>query len=93
MNKPAPATDQHYSMSLEDRRHLTLTGVTDVESFDEGAVVLHTYGGRLIVTGKELHVASLQLENGRLQVNGSVDAVVYDSPGSKRRGLMRRTPT
>lgn len=90
MNKPAPAPEQHYSMSLDDRRHLTLTGVTDVESFDETAVVLHTHGGRLIVTGKELHVSSLQLENGRLTVNGSIDAAVYDTPGSKRRGFMRR---
>ena len=41
---------------------------------------------RLILTGSGLHVARLQLEEGRLTVEGSIDSAAYDGPGVKRRG-------
>ncbi|MGN0747146.1 MAG: YabP/YqfC family sporulation protein, partial [Aristaeellaceae bacterium] len=63
-----------------------VTGVTDVESFDDGAVVLHTHGGRLTLTGTGLHVSSLQLEEGRLTVDGVIDSAAYEGGTARRRG-------
>ena len=80
------AAEKNYGMTLERRGRAAITGVTDVESFDETAVILHTHGGRLILTGSGLHVNSLQLEEGRLTVEGSIDSAAYDGPGGKRRG-------
>ena len=80
------AAEKSYGMILERRGRAAITSVTDVESFDETAVILHTHGGRLILTGSGLHVASLQLEEGRLTVEGSIDSAAYDGPGGKRRG-------
>lgn len=88
MNKSSATPETSYSLILENRKRLQLTGVTDVDSFDEESVVLRTQGGRLIITGKELHVSSLQLEHGRLQVEGCIDAAVYD--GGRRRGWLHR---
>ena len=85
------AAEKNYGMTMERRGRAAITGVTDVESFDETAVILHTHGGRLILTGSGLHVASLQLEEGRLTVEGSIDSAAYDGPGVKRRGgFLRR---
>ena len=42
-------TELPHSLSLQDRRKLTVSGVEDVESFDENAVVLQTCGGLLIL--------------------------------------------
>ncbi len=82
---------QAYGLTLDKREKAVLTGVTDVERFDESEVVLHTHGGRLVVTGTGLHVSSLQLEEGRLLVDGAIDGVVYDGTTPKRRGgFLRR---
>ena len=78
--------DKAYGMTLDRREKAVLTGVTDVERFDDSEVVLHTHGGRLVLTGTGLHVSSLQLEEGRLLVEGAIDGAVYDGGAPKRRG-------
>ena len=84
-------TEKPYGLTMDRREKAVLTGVTDVERFDENEVVLHTHGGRLILTGTGLHVSSLQLEEGRLLVDGTIDGAVYDSGAMKRRGgFLRR---
>ena len=88
MNQP---TEKSYGLTLDRREKAVLTGVTDVERFDESEVVLHTHGGRLVLTGTGLHVSSLQLEEGRLLVDGAIDGVVYEGGTPKRRGgFLRR---
>lgn len=85
------ATGKPYGISLEKREKAVLTGVTDVERFDENEVVLHTHGGRLTLTGTGLHVSSLQLEEGRLLVDGAIDGLRYDGGAAPRRGgFLRR---
>ena len=80
----------NYGLTLDRRDKAALTGVTDVERFDESEVILHTHGGRLILTGTGLHVSSLQLEEGRLLVDGSIDGILYDGSTPKRRGNFLR---
>ena len=83
--------EKNYGLSIDRREKAVLTGVTDVERFDENEVVLSTHGGRLVLTGTGLHVSSLQLEEGRLLVDGAIDGVVYDGGAMKRRGgFLRR---
>ena len=65
-------------LTLEDRRRLPVTGVQDVESFDENAVVLHTNRGVLIVKGRELHLKQLSVDGGQVAVDGNVDALLYE---------------
>ena len=84
-------TEKPYGLTMDRREKAVLTGVTDVERFDENEVVLHTHGGRLILTGTGLHVSSLQLEEGRLLVDGTIDGAVYDGGAMRRRGgFLRR---
>ena len=80
------AAEKNYGMTMERRGRAAITGVTDVESFDETAVILHTHGVRLILTGSGLHVASLQLEEGRLTVDGVIDSAAYEGGAARRRG-------
>ena len=83
-------TEKPYGLTLDRREKAVITGVTDVERFDENEVVLSTHGGRLILTGTGLHVSSLQLEEGRLLVDGAIDGVMYDGGVAKRRGRFLR---
>ena len=67
-----------HKLSLENRGTLTVTGVEDVESFDEQAVILLTGQGALVIRGSGLHLRSLSLEGGSVIVEGSVDALTYE---------------
>lgn len=90
MNRMPETPEKAYGVTVERRQKATVTGVTDVESFDEAAVVLHTHGGRLTISGAGLHVSSLQLEEGRLSLEGTIDGAVYDGQPGRRRGFLRR---
>ena len=63
---------------LQDRKRLSMTGVTEVVRFDDTAVVLRTCLGSLIVQGQQLQLKTLALEGGQVEINGTVSALVYE---------------
>lgn len=90
MNRMPESTEKPCGVIIERRQRASITGVTDVERFDEAAVILHTHGGRLTISGAGLHVSSLQLEEGRLALEGTIDGAVFDGQPGRRRGFLRR---
>lgn len=79
-----------HSVNLQDRRRLTVSGVEDVESFDENAVVLQTAGGLLILRGSALHIDKLSIEGGELLVTGRIDSLVYEDGPAVKGGFFAR---
>lgn len=77
-----------HKMQLNERRELTMTGVTEVVSFDESAVVLRTSLGSLLIQGKQLQLKTLSLDGGQVAVEGTVSALVYEEP--RQTGFWRR---
>lgn len=77
-----------HKLQLNERRQLTMTGVTEVVSFDEGAVILQTSLGTLIVQGRELQLKTLSLEGGQVAVDGNISALTYKEP--RQNGGWRR---
>ena len=73
-------TQLPHKLSLNERRELTMTGVTEVVSFEETAVVLRTALGTLIVQGAGLQLKTLSLDGGQVAVDGSVSALIYEEP-------------
>lgn len=69
-----------HKLTLNERAHLTMTGVTEVVSFDETAVVLKTSLGLLTVQGQDLKLKTLSLEGGQVAVDGDVSALIYEQP-------------
>ena len=66
-----------HNLILEDRQKLSLSGVTDVESFNENEVSLYTSQGELVIRGKNLHVDEVSLETGDMEISGEVRSLVY----------------
>ena len=79
-------TEKKSTLTLRDRYNLTLDGVCDVLSFDEGAVVLQTRLGTLTIEGKGLHILSLNLEAGTVAVEGGIGALFYTEKGTDGKG-------
>ena len=75
-------TDQHlpHRLSLNERKELSMTGVTEVVSFDDTAVVLRTQLGMLMVHGQQLQLKTLSLEGGQVAVDGNISALIYEEP-------------
>ena len=69
-----------HQLMLEDRQRLTVSGVSDVDSFDDTAIVVHTDMGELTIKGEGLHISRLNVETGDLKVEGSVQALTYAEP-------------
>ena len=78
-----------HRLSLENRQHLVLTGVTDVDRFDENTVLLRTCRGPVSVRGEGLQLRSLSVEGGQAAVDGQIDAVVYEA-APRQGGFLRR---
>lgn len=69
-----------HRLQLDNRNRLTMTGVTEVVSFEDTAVVLQTSQGTLTVQGEGLQLKTLSLEGGQVAVDGQVSALVYEEP-------------
>ena len=82
------AADHH--VILEGRASLSVSGVEEVESFDEHAIVMRTAQGTLVVRGEELHIEKLSLDGGDLRVEGMVDSLTYEDDGGVRGGFLAR---
>lgn len=83
----APEARAH-TITLNDRKRLVITGVEDVDCFNEQIVVLKTPLGTLTVTGAGMNMSQLSVEDGRVSLEGEVDALEYS--GLKHRGVLGR---
>ena len=90
MSREETGAEAAYGITIDHRARAAVTGVENVESFDEKQIVLHTAGGELVITGSGLHVESLQLEEGKLTLTGRVDAAAYGSERRARSSFFRR---
>ena len=78
-----------HKLSLNERNALSVSGVSEVISFDDNAVVMRTGMGLLTVHGQQLQLKNLSLEGGMVAVEGTVAALVYEEPRQSR-GILGR---
>lgn len=81
-----------HRLELEGRERLLVTGVEEVERFDEEEIVMNTTAGTLVVGGSGLHIGKLNLDGGELHVDGSIHTLLYEDrmPRNNQGGLFRR---
>ena len=68
---------KNHTLILENRTSLTISGITDIDRFDEREIVIFTQQGELSITGRELHIRSVSLEQGDLTVEGEIWSLLY----------------
>ena len=81
------AVNLPHTLTLLERKKLTMTGALEVVSFEEDGAVLKTVQGTLIIQGQQLKLKTLSLEGGQVDVSGTVIALHYEQP---RAGGLRR---
>ena len=84
------STLQH-RVELVERERLTVSGVEEVERFDEEEIVMRTAAGTLVVGGTGLHIGKLDLDGGALHVDGAIHSLFYeDRTAGKQSGFLNR---
>jgi len=79
-----------HSVLLENRARLAVSGVEDVESFDENLINMAIGDGALVIRGSGLHIEKLSLDGGDMLVTGFVDSLSYEDRGSRQGSLLSR---
>ena len=77
------------NLTLEDRTHLTVSGVEEVMSFDEREIAMRTGHGDLIVRGEGMTISKLNVEGGDVHIHGEITQLCYEEPAPER-GLWAR---
>ena len=85
-NMAKPASHLH-TVQMDQRKQAMLTGVTDVCSFHETEIVLKVENSVMVITGEQLHIGKLLLEDGRLDIQGHIDGLIYEKPRLASRSL------
>ena len=80
-----------HRLELNNRERLTVSGVEEVERFDEEEIVMRTTAGILVVGGANLHIGKLNLDGGELHVDGEIQTMLYeDRSAIPQGGFFRR---
>ncbi len=80
------------TLTLENRERLGITGVEKVESFNNESVILATNKGRLTIKGSNISISKLNVEEGRLTVNGNINSLLYTENNAEKdkSGLVKK---
>ena len=73
------------SLSLENRKILSITGVNEVINFDEEKISLKTDLGPLLIKGSELKMNKLDVQNGEVIIGGFISNIDYLNKINKRK--------
>ena len=91
MQEERKVIKQPHNVIMEDRKIVTVSGVADIDSFDEQTVILYTDMGELTIKGYNLHINKLNVDTGELSVEGEIYSLVYvDEQPSKGGGFLSK---
>ncbi|MGN0682144.1 MAG: YabP/YqfC family sporulation protein [Oscillospiraceae bacterium] len=68
-----------HNVIIESRKTIRVSGVNDIDSLTESRAILSTVMGEIVVKGEDLHVVSLNEENGDLIMSGKINSLTYSN--------------
>ncbi|SHK07564.1 sporulation protein YabP [Anaerobranca californiensis DSM 14826] len=85
---------KEHKLTLIEQKKLEITGIEEVDSFNQEEVILVTHDNNLIaIRGEDLNVKNLNTELGKVNIEGMVYEILYAAQrdgGKKGKGLMGR---
>lgn len=72
-----------HKILIDERKDLTISGVSEVKSFDDETLVLNTVAGLLTIKGTALKIINFNTATGDLSANGKIYALAYTSSPEK----------
>ena len=90
-NSPKGTVQEHDAI-MKGRRLLDITGVKQVESFDNEEFLLETVMGFLAIKGENLQMKNLDVDRGIVSIKGKIFELVYidEHNGEKAKGFFSK---
>jgi len=82
--EPKRLPERPHRVVIDAREKLNVTGVMDVDSFNENEIIFVTTCGAVTVGGEDLHISRLNLEDGQLIVEGKIQSLDYSDHEEQR---------
>lgn len=79
-----------HNIILEERKNMTVTGVSDIDSFDEETIIVFTDLGELTIRGYNLHINKIDVDDGELSVEGDIYSLAYSDQASQKAGFFSK---
>lgn len=72
-----PMNKSPHKIVIDSRTKVVITAVEDMDSFNENEVILLSNHGFITITGEDLHISKLNLDDGQLVVEGKIQSIDY----------------
>ena len=82
-------TVQH-SLKIEKREKSEISGIKDVEYFNENEILAVSTMGNILIKGEHLHIDCLNTETQVMNVSGTVCAVIYSEIRNDKKSILDR---
>lgn len=84
-------TNPYHNLIMKDRKYLEISGVKQIESFDEEMFIIETVQGYIEISGSELGLDKLDKERGEVHIKGMIEGIMYlDDRKSSKESFMRK---
>ena len=91
MEEKKKGPEAPHQMTLSNRNQLGIDGVVNLGSYDQELILMETSVGVLEVKGEHLHIQQLNLDQGRVVIDGEINSLVYSEAGLKKgKGFLGR---
>jgi len=86
-NEMLKSPDTPHNVIIEGRGRISISGVLDVESFDENEIILDTSCGSMFISGEDMRVEKLSIETGDTVVEGHIICIEYNDKKAGKQGF------
>src|SRR5690625_338855 len=85
-------TQKAHNIKINNRKELEISGVKDIDSFDNEEFLIETVMGYLVIRGHQLQLKNLNVDEGMIQIKGKIYELMYveQEHEGKTKGLLNR---
>jgi sporulation protein YabP len=69
---------ESHKITVNTRSEIEITGVTDVEAYNDEEIEILTTEGEMVINGSKFNIIKLDVESGELKISGRIDSLYYN---------------
>ena len=77
MDKDNILNNYNHSITITERKNLSITGVKKIESFDDEEFLMETNMGFIVIKGESLEIVKLDTYQGNVSIKGTINSLSY----------------
>lgn len=75
-----------HNIILENKEKMSVSGICDVDTFDESKIVIFIPDDTLIIEGGDLHIQKFDISSGELIIEGDIYSFTYTGTANGGKG-------